>query len=122
MTKKEMAQDFLKLAANGLATAAFDQYVGNDFKHHNVFFKGDAHSLMVAMEENARQNPNKVFEIQRALEDDHLVAVHSRVRQNPDAIDVAVIHIFRFNANKIVELWDFGQPVPENCLNENGMF
>lgn len=33
-----------------------------------------------------------------------------------------VVHIFRFDRNHIVEMWDLGQQVPENMPNENGMF
>ena len=29
---------------------------------------------------------------------------------------------FRFQGDRIVELWDLGQPVPEKSPNENGMF
>lgn len=29
---------------------------------------------------------------------------------------------FRFENNKIVEMWDVGQLIPENMLNEMGMF
>jgi predicted SnoaL-like aldol condensation-catalyzing enzyme len=47
---------------------------------------------------------------------------HSRVRQNPGDPDYAVMHIFRFEADKIAELWDFGQEVPKDIVNENGMF
>lgn len=122
MTKKEIAQDFLQLAAKGESRIAFGLYVSNNFKHHNPHFKGDADTLMTAMEENAKRNPAKILEIQRALEDDNLVAVHSRVRQSPHDIGGAVMHIFRFDHDKIVELWDFGQAVPENLVNENGMF
>ncbi|UUC45171.1 nuclear transport factor 2 family protein [Flavobacterium cerinum] len=122
MTQKEMAQDFLQLAAKGKAKEAFQYYIGSDFIHHNAFFKGDGTTLMHAMDENARNNPDKVFEIQRALEDNDLVAVHSRVRQTPDDTGAAVIHIFRFYNDKIVELWDFGQAVPNTMINENGMF
>jgi predicted SnoaL-like aldol condensation-catalyzing enzyme len=32
------------------------------------------------------------------------------------------VHIFRFRGDKIVELWDLGQEVPESSPNENGMF
>ena len=42
-----------------------------------------AASLSQAMAANARQHPEKVFEIQRVLEDGDLVAVHSHVRQQP---------------------------------------
>jgi predicted SnoaL-like aldol condensation-catalyzing enzyme len=122
MTKKEIAQDFLKLAAKGESRKAFGLYVSENFKHHNAYFKGDGHTLMVAMEEDAKDNPDKVFEIQRALEDENLVAVHSRFRQTPNDVEVAVMHIFRFDDDKIVELWDFGQAVPDTMINENGMF
>ncbi len=122
MTKKEIAQDFLQLTAKGQSRKAFELFVADNFKHHNAYFKGDGPTLMTAMEENAQKNPNKIFEIQRALEDGDLVAVHSRVRQTLAGTDLAVMHIFRFEANKIAELWDFGQAVPTDLVNENGMF
>ncbi len=122
MTKKEIAQDFLKLASKGQSRKAFELYVSDNFKHHNAWFKADGQTLMIAMEENAKKTPDKVFEIQRALEDENLVAVHSRVRQTPNDLGAAVIHIFKFDDDKIVELWDFGQAVPENMINESGMF
>lgn len=121
-TKKESAQHFLKLASAGNSREAFKLYVGKDFKHHNVYFKGDANTLMLAIEEDAKMNPDKIFEILRALEDGDLVAVHSRFRQNPNDTDYAVMHIFRFEGNKVVELWDFAQAAPAEMINENGMF
>jgi len=50
------------------------------------------------------------------------VAVHSRAQLNVSAPEIALIHIFRFENNKIAELWDFGQAVPSDIVNENGMF
>src|SRR5260221_2951156 len=47
---------------------AYSKYVGAGFRHHNPFFEGSAESLMAGMEENARQNPNKVFEVKRVIE------------------------------------------------------
>jgi predicted SnoaL-like aldol condensation-catalyzing enzyme len=122
MKKKEIAQDFLRLAAKGESREAFELYVADNFKHHNAYFKGDRNTLMTAMEENAIKNPNKIFEIQRALEDGDLVAVHSRVQLTQGDLEIAVIHIFRFDKDKIVELWDFGQTVTTDMVNENGMF
>jgi len=121
-TKKEIAQDFLQLSSKGDSRTAFELYVDQHFKHHNIYFKGDRETLMLAMEENARENPDKVLEIQRTLEDGDLVAVHSKVQMNKGGAEIALIHIFRFIDDKIVELWDFGQPVPPNPVNENGMF
>ena len=81
MTKKEIAQHFLKLASSGQPRKAFELYVSDHFKHHNAYYKGDRETLMLAMEQAHKESPNKIFEIQRALEDDLLVAVHSRVQQ-----------------------------------------
>ena len=74
------------------------------------------------MEANAASNPDKVLEVQRALQDGDLVAVHSRVQQNPSDRGVAVVHIFRFQGPLIAELWDVAQAVPENSPNEHGVF
>lgn len=120
--QKEAATDFLRLAVSGKVREAYRKYIDPEFRHHNAFFRSDAESLMAAMEENAVKNPNKVLEIQRALQDGDLVAVHSRIRQHPDDRGAAVMHIFRFKGDRVVELWDFGQPVPENSPNELGMF
>ncbi len=123
MTKKEIAKDFLTRCAVGDSREAFKRYVATEFKHHNVYFKGDANTLMVAIEDAAKANPNKIFQIQRALEDGDEVAVHSKVQQTKNSADIAVMHIFKFDQhNKIIELWDFGQVAPENMPNENGMF
>ena len=119
---KQIATDFLILASTGKSRVAFDKYVAKDFKHHNIYFKGDAESLMLAMEENAKKNPGKVFKIERSLQDGNLVATHSHVHQHPTDPGAAVIHIFRFEKDKIAELWDLGQPVPLETVNENGMF
>lgn len=120
--RKEAAKDFLRLVASGNVREAFHKYVGPEFRHHNAFFRSDAESLRAAMEENAAQSPNKVLEIQRALEDGDLVAVHSHIRQQPDDRGAAVVHIFRFEGDRIAEAWDVGQAVPESSPNELGMF
>lgn len=121
-TNKERALDFLRLAAKGHSREAFRLYAGLGFRHHNAYFKGDGDTLMIAMEEADRENPDKIFEVQRALEDGDLVAVHSYIKQNINDPGAATMHIFRFQADKIIELWDFGQAIPEDMVNENGMF
>lgn len=122
MTKKEIAENFLKLAASGHSHEGFKLYVAENFKHHNAYFKGDAETLMLAMEESARKNPNKIFTIHHILEDQNTVAVHSHLKQNSEDIGFAVVHILKFENDKIIELWDLGQPVPKDSINENGMF
>ena len=120
--RKDAAIEFLTLVASGKVREAYQRHVGPGFRHHNPFFRGDAASLMEAMEQNATKNPHKIFEVQRALQDEKEVAVFSRVRQKPGDLGAAAVHIFRFDGDRIVELWDIGQAIPEDSVNENGMF
>ena len=119
---KAAAIHFLQLASSGKVKQAYRGYVGAGFRHHNPYFQGDAATLMAAMEENAASNPDKAIEVLRALEEGDLVAVHARVRMKPGDLGIATIHLFRFERDRIVELWDVGQPVPEDSPNSNGMF
>lgn len=119
---KDSAISFLRLAASGRVREAFDTHVAAGFRHHNPFFAGDTQGLMAGMDENARQFPNKRFDIHRALEDGDFVAVHSHVRQTPADRGSAVVHIFRFSGERIAELWDMGMAVPAESVNTNGMF
>ena len=122
MNKKDIALSFLQLVASGKIREAYDKYLRQDFRHHNAHFKGDRESLKGAMEEAQQKHPNKILNIKMALEDDDRVAVLSHVKQNPQDRGAGVVHIFRFDGNQVVEMWDLGQPIPENMPNENGMF
>lgn len=120
MTNKKKAETFLKMAGMGDVRAAYDRFVDGDFVHHNQYFKGDRESLLKAMEEAHRSSPNKSVEIKKTYEDDDTVITHSLVRQENQ--DIAVVHIFRFAGEKIVELWDLGQLIDKDSPNENGLF
>ena len=119
---KDAATSFLKLASAGKVDDAYSKFVGNGFKYHNAFFEGSAESLQAGMKENAVLNPDKVFEIKRVIAEGDFVVTHSRVQQKPSDLGAAVVHIFRFENGNIVELWDLGQPVPEESPNQYGMF
>ena len=121
-SNKKAAVSFLKLASNGKVCEAYSTFVGDGFRHHNPFFEGSAESLQAGMEENARQNPGKVLEVKQVIADAEFVVTHSHVRQKPGDLGAAVVHIFRFDRGRIVELWDLGQPIPEKSPNQYGMF
>jgi predicted SnoaL-like aldol condensation-catalyzing enzyme len=113
---------FLELASSGKVDEAYRDFLTSDFRHHNPHFPAHTEALATGMKEDAAAHPNKVFEVQRALEDGDLVAVHSRVRQEPDGPDVAAVHVFRFQDGRVAELWDVAAPVPEDSPNANGAF
>ena len=120
--RKEAATSFLRLASAGKVKDAYQQYVDPGFRHHNPYFAGDAETLKTAMIENATQFPQKTIDIKHVVADGDLVAMHAHVRLKPDDLGVATIHLFRFEGNRIIELWDVGQAVPESSLNKYGMF
>jgi len=122
MSQKDIATEFLMLAAAGRATEAFARYVGSGFRHHNGYFPGDADSLMIAMDENAKQFPGKTLDVKIAVEEGDKVATLSKVVHTPGEKGAAVVHIFRFAGGKIAELWDVGQAIPDESPNQYGMF
>jgi predicted SnoaL-like aldol condensation-catalyzing enzyme len=122
LSLREKAVSFLELVANGNVREAYQNFVGAEFRHHNPYFGGDAETLLIAMEENAASNPNKVFEVKRTIAEGDFVWVHSHVKQNQNDLGATLVHIFRFDGNLIVELWDIGMPIPGDSPNENGVF
>jgi len=120
-TQKDLAISFLKNAASGKLDEAYS-LVTSDFRHHNAYFKGDAESLKAGMAGAHQQFPNTQLDVQRAIEERDVVAVHSRVQHAPDRPLIAVVHIFRFEGDQIAELWDVGMEAPKDSPNENGLF
>jgi predicted SnoaL-like aldol condensation-catalyzing enzyme len=123
MSKNEIAISFLKTAGTGQVREAYEKYVASGFIHHNQYFKGDRESLLNAMEEAHKKSPNKSIEVKQSFEDGNFVVTHSLVtRQNPEARPITVVHIFRIEGQKIVELWDVGQEIIKDSPNQNGLF
>lgn len=122
MTKKEIAIKFLQSVASGQVDEAYEKYVSPHFFHHNPYFKGDRETLRLAMKEAHVQSPNKIYEAVRALEDGNLVAVHGRLVIASNSQEMAVVHILRFENDRIVEEWETGGEVPADSPNENGAF
>ena len=119
---KDTATAFLRMVSSGEVREAFDSYAAADFRHHNVYFPGDGESLAAAMEENARANPAKRYAPKMTIEEGDRVMVFGSVRHQPGAPEYALVHIFRFEDDRIAELWDIGQEIPTDSPNRNGAF
>ena len=121
-SRKDAAVEFLTLIVSGDVRGAYERHVGTGFRHHNPFFPGDAKSLRDGMEDDESRNPGKKLDVKAVLEDGDYVAVHSRLSRTASDLDMAVVHIFRFEHERILDLWDIGQAVPKKIVNKNGMF
>ncbi len=120
MSNQKAAIKFITTCAMESPKKAFEEFVAPHFKHHNQYFPGDRDTLMNAMIEADREHPNKSFTVKQVFETDDRVAVFSHVVK--ETMEIAVIHIFRFENGKIVEMWDVGQVMDPASPNENGMF
>jgi predicted SnoaL-like aldol condensation-catalyzing enzyme len=77
---------------------------------------------MTGMEEDALQNLARILEVKRVITEGEFVVVQAHVQHKPGDLGAALVHIFRFENSRILELWDLGQPVPEKSPNRYGMF
>ncbi len=120
MTNQEIAIKFIEMCALQSPKTAFAEYTNPNFKHHNQYFPGDRDSLMNAMMEADKDHPNKGFTIKQIYETGDRVALYSHVVK--ETMEIAVVHMFRFENGKISELWDVGQVLEKTSPNKNGMF
>jgi predicted SnoaL-like aldol condensation-catalyzing enzyme len=74
------------------------------------------------MLENHAKFPNKQIKIHHLLGEGDLVAAHSHIVLSPGEPGIIAVHLFRFGGEKIVELWDCGQPLPPDSPNRDGAF
>jgi len=119
---KEAALDFLHLTISGQIEEAYQKYVDMRGKHHNVYYPAEFSALKQGMIENQSQFPHKQFNVKHILAEGNLVGVHSNIVLTPGEPGISVVHIFRFEDGKIVEMWDVGQPVPAASPNKEGAF
>ncbi len=122
MTNKQNAVDFLQMIVARKIKEAYKKYTSPKMIHHCAWFPHDAESLMNGMIEAHTKNPNTTIDIKHTLEDGNLVAVHLHVKHNAQELGYAIVHLFRFDNGKIVEMWDVGQEVPKESPNKKGMF
>jgi predicted SnoaL-like aldol condensation-catalyzing enzyme len=122
MPHKQIAIEFLTMAARGDVAEAYARHVATEFTHHNPYFAHDRQSLLDAMSASAATEPNKSFEVMRVIEDADTVAVHSRLTRASANLQYAVVHILKFDGDKIAEMWDIVQEVPAESPNAIGMF
>ena len=99
---------------------AFDRYIAGNFLHHNPNFKGDSETFAKVMEQRHQQFPDKAYKVKHVLQDGDLVAMHGRVQIGEKV--TALVNIFRFENDKIVELWDIGEEITKDFPNQNGAF
>lgn len=121
-SKAAIAANFLTMCATGRVAEAYELYVAENFQHHNAFFPSDRKSLLQAMQQSAQTEPNKSFTVKQTIASSDRIAVLSHLVRSKDEQQYAVVHILRFEDDKIAEMWDLGQAIPKDSPNQLGMF
>jgi predicted SnoaL-like aldol condensation-catalyzing enzyme len=119
--RKTIALDFLRHARQGDRAAA-ERLFAEGATHHNPYVSAGIPALLDAIVEAARTAPGRTVEVKRVVAEADYVVVHSHIRHHSDDPGFAVVHIFRFEGDRIAEAWDVGQAVPESNPNSDGMF
>lgn len=118
----ETAVTLLQLAGAGTAHEQLDRFLTPDFKHHNPAVAAGSAALAEAMRVDAENVPNKRLDIKKVLSDGDLVTILFHVVRHAEDPGLAVVHIYRFEGDRIAELWDVGQEIPGDSPNADGMF
>ena len=121
-TNKQSAIDFLALVIAGSIDEAYEKHVAMEGKHHNIYFPPGFSILKQAMKDDHSQHPNKIFSVKHALEDGDMVAVHSHLSFDAKSAGFAVTHLFRFEAGRIIEMWDCVMQLSAESPNTDGAF
>lgn len=120
MSNKEIAKHFIELVGSGQIEEGFSKHVAENFIHHNQYFKGDRESIMEAMKEDNRNNPNLSFTVHKCLQERNQVMTFSKVVKKD--MEIAVVHMYLLKEDMIHEMWDIGQVIEKESPNENGVF
>lgn len=114
-----MAVQFLQLIVDRKIDEAF-QLVDMDGKHHTPFYPAGFAALHNGMKANDTHIPEKKLTVHQVIAENDLVSVFVHLALKP--YEMAVVYIFKFKNNKIVEMWDCGMPIPEDIKNTDGVF
>ncbi|HSB66319.1 MAG TPA: hypothetical protein VLD65_07055 [Anaerolineales bacterium] len=120
--QKERALDFLQMVVAGEIDEAYESYVNMHGVHHNMYYSSEFASLKHGMKDSHSQFPNKRLMVKNVLGEGDMVAVYSNIIMKAGEPGMAVVHLFRFDQGKIVEMWDVAQPIPVESPNRRGPF
>ena len=121
-THSQAAVRFLQLVTGGRIDEAYQTYVDMNGKHHNCYFPAGFPALKKAMIDNHKQFPVKKYTVKNVVSDGTMVAVHAHLAMKQNDSGMVVVHICRFEGDKIVEFWDCGQAIPADMPNKDGAF
>ncbi|MCX5205684.1 nuclear transport factor 2 family protein [Streptomyces sp. NBC_00237] len=120
--KKRVLEFCRMLFEPGRAQEATDTYLSPAYVQHNPGVEDGPGPLAQFAAGMVATFPEVRWELQRAIAEDDLVAVHWHMTTGPQDRGTAVVEIFRLLDGLVVEHWDVMQPVPDTSANDHPMF
>ena len=124
MTPTDIATSFLKDVTDGNITEAYDKYIDTSGQHHNLTTPAGMAALKHGMAEADRQFKQMTYTVKFTIEDKDLVAVYGLLTMKTEkaTLQMATVHTCRIKNQRIVELWDSAQQVPDPPVNTDGAY
>ena len=128
LDRKNIINEYFRLVGTGMFKEGL-RFFAHECKTHNPFVVGGMGTLtdaMIAASKNiTAQSSQPEFIIKHLLADGDLVAVHTQLlnsKSNPSEGGLRQVHLFRFEADKIVEYWDITRQILPSMPNASGAF
>ncbi len=96
--------------------------LGDTYTQHNPQIADGLDGLEAFLGRLAKAFPGLTMEIKRLIAEGDYVAAQVHGVRVPGQPGSAIVDIFRFEGDKIIEHWDVMQPIPVEAANTNTMF
>lgn len=123
LSTREVVEGFEKMGIDERKPQeAILTYFSPDVIDHDPNVKGDRQSIIDYLNKRDWSTGVPKRTIRNIVVEGELAVVHHHIVRKPGEKGIAAVDIFRVKDGKVVEHWDVLQPVPENIVNEHGMF
>ncbi len=118
---KKLVMTFYQQLLGDKNIEAIDTFLAKDFISHNPFLLDGSEAMKSFFNPYFANATKTKVDFRNVAADGDLVFLHMKMT-NPIGGYRAVADVFKVTNNKIVEMWDVVQPIPEKSENEHPMF
>src|SRR5260221_11649866 len=111
--KKGLATEFYELAINRREPAeAARKYIELPYRQHNPEVADGPDGFIQYISAMQQKHPHLKVVISKVLAEDDLVMLHVHLTREANDPGLAIAELFRLTGGKLVEHWDWVQPLP----------